>query len=433
MLCPLALLLLLTSPTLADTLDVGPGQTYPRIESALAAAKPGDTLLVHPGTYDRVAALIRVPRLTIRAVPGDAPTGFRGNGFEYSGIGSTPRAIVQFDPQAEGCTLDGFELSGARNATHNGAAVRINQADHVTVRNCTIHDCDMGIMSGGDGRGGGAADQRIEQCLIYANGAPAEPGFSHNLYLGGTSVVVSACEIHTSTAGHNLKSRAHYTRIEYCWIHDSANREIDLVDARGDTDTPGSDAVLLGNIIVKSRDCRGNRGVIHFGQDGGHDHTGTIHLVNNTIVTPYISPVLQLSAPGARARFVSNLIVGASAGRHVLFAALPGTNREELAIPEVSGVANFTFGSFDDGPSIGALSPTAGDATFKFADPVNGNYRLIKPTIADRGRPVPMLPPAPGRTENSVGVPLRQYLHPLQTELRSDSAAPAIGAFESSR
>jgi hypothetical protein len=47
--------------------------------------------------------------------------------------------------------LEGFELNGAHNATHNGAAVRINQANGVTIRDCLIHHSDMGIMSNGDG------------------------------------------------------------------------------------------------------------------------------------------------------------------------------------------------------------------------------------------------------------------------------------------
>ena len=165
--------------------------------------------------------------------------------------------------------------------------MRINQANHVTVRNCSIHDNDMGIMSNGDGSLATAVDQRIEECRIYRNGDPAEPGHNHNLYLGGTSVTLRFCEIHHSLTGHNVKSRAHYTRVEYCYVHHSANREFDLVDA-AETARPQSDAVLLGNIIVKDPQCKGNRAVIHFGQDGGKEHNGTLYLAFNTIVTPFI-------------------------------------------------------------------------------------------------------------------------------------------------
>ena len=147
----------------------------------------------------------------------------------------------------------------------------------------------------------------IEFCEIHHNGDPADPGYNHNLYLGGTSVTLRACEVHSSLTGHNVKSRAHHNRVEYCYIHDSANREFDLVDA-ADTAQPDSHAVLLGNIIVKDPNCGGNRSVIHFGQDGGKEHDGTLHLVFNTIVTPFMSPVVELSAPKAKAQLTGNLV-----------------------------------------------------------------------------------------------------------------------------
>lgn len=38
-------------PLIATTLNVGAGKTYPTIQSAIAQAQPGDTVLIHPGTY----------------------------------------------------------------------------------------------------------------------------------------------------------------------------------------------------------------------------------------------------------------------------------------------------------------------------------------------------------------------------------------------
>ncbi len=130
----------------------------------------------------------------------------------------TPRAIVQFEPGAGGCVLEGFELTNARNRSSNGAGVRINQANDVVVRRCDIHH----------------------------NGSQRRAGFNHNLYLGGTSVRVTAFEIYALTTGHNYKSRAHYNWVETSFIHDSANGEFDIVDGAGNTDSSGSHAVLPG-------------------------------------------------------------------------------------------------------------------------------------------------------------------------------------------
>jgi len=113
--------------------------------------------------------------------------------------------------------------------------------------------------------------------------------------------------VYGSLTGHNVKSRAHFNRIEYCYVHDSANREFDLVDS-AETAAPGSHAVLLGNLIVKNPKCKGNRAVIHFGQDGGKEHDGTLFLVHNTILTPFVSPVIDLSASKAKARLLGNLV-----------------------------------------------------------------------------------------------------------------------------
>jgi hypothetical protein len=55
----------------AAELDVGPDKSYRRIEEALKAAAPGDTITVHPlpdgALYTRVALSIETPALTIRA------------------------------------------------------------------------------------------------------------------------------------------------------------------------------------------------------------------------------------------------------------------------------------------------------------------------------------------------------------------------------
>ncbi|MCL2639775.1 MAG: hypothetical protein FWD53_02925, partial [Phycisphaerales bacterium] len=225
----------------------------------------------------------------------------------YSGIGNIPRAIVQFDPEASGSTLDGFRLINARNNSNNGAGVRINQANDVTIRNCDISGNDMGIMSNGETPKQTAARQLIEKCKITSNGTTKHPGYNHNLYLGGTSVTVQECEISRAVTGHNLKSRAHLNFIIKNNIHDSSNREFDLVDAEGTTDIAGSHSFLIENTITKDQKCIGNKAVIHFGRDGKASHNGTLWLIRNTIRTPFISPVVDLSS-GDGVVFIDNVI-----------------------------------------------------------------------------------------------------------------------------
>jgi methionine aminopeptidase len=414
----------------AAVLPVGPGRRFERIGAALEAAAAGDTIAVYPRSggksYGKVALHVRKARIRIRAesAPGERIV-LDGRGFDYSGRGAVPRAIVQFSKGADGGVIEGFELRNAQNGSHNGAGVRINQANNVTVRHCTIHGNDMGIMSNGDGGPGSAEGQLIEGCLIHSNGDRSHPGYNHNLYLGGTEVTVRGCEVHSSLTGHNIKSRAHRNVIVACYVHDSANRELDLVDGKGDTDRPGSDALLFGNIIVKDPKCGGNRSVIHFGQDGGKEHDGTLRLINNTIVTPFISPVVHLSASKARAELVNNIVWngGVRQNKQVLvrIAEHPGTDHP------VSGAGNWLAEGFGD--RIKALRGTivgSRDAEPPFRDAEGGDYRLEggDRKFINRGAP---LPP---NLMQALGGKALEYRHPQTVGERLFVEKPDPGAYE---
>ena len=427
------------APSLAATLEVGPGKRFARVEEANAQSQPGDVILVHPREaeqpYEKTAVFVRQPRLTFRAVPkaGARWVTISGKGFNYSGVGSTPRAIFQFNPGTDGCVLEGFELMAAHNGSHNGAGVRINQANHVTIRNCSIHNNDMGIMSNGDGSQAKAIDQRIEQCEIHHNGDPSEPGYNHNLYLGGTSVVLRFCEIHSSLTGHNVKSRAHHTRVEYCYVHHSANREFDLVDA-SDTTRSESHAVLLGNVIVKDPQCRGNKAVIHFGQDGGKQHDGTLYLVFNTVVTPFISPIVDLSASRVKASLMGNVVSDGGAGRANQVVAVA---RNGAALEGVTGTYNWFSGGFGGvaGTRLDLKTNLFRRADYPlFADPAQHDYHLTSAALAAASSPLlpskidlPLVPGVPaGDTETVL---TWQYRHPASKERRPVEKGLTLGAY----
>jgi len=420
------------------TLEVGPAKAFARIEAANERARPGDVVLVYPREdgrpYEKTAVYVRQRDVTFRAVV-DEDTGWvkiSGEGFDYSGRGSTPRAIFQFNRGADGCLLEGFELFGARNETQNGAGVRINQANHVTVRNCNVHGNDVGVMSNGDGTPSAGVNQRIEHCAIHHNGSFDNPGFNHNLYLGGTSVTLSFCDVHSSLTGHNVKSRAHFTCVQYSYVHDSANREFDLVD-KADTARPNSHAVLMGNVIVKDPKCKGNRGLVHFGQDGGREHNGTVHFVYNTVVHPFISPVVELSSPQAKALLVGNLVTdgGVRQNNQKIAGVRHGAKEEN-----VTGGYNWFSGGFT-GVVQTKLDPDT--TVFRrvvslFAAPARHDYRLndqMAKTGTTRLSPDDLeIPWAPGMREDSERAPLRwQYRHPTGKEARPKEKMLTLGAY----
>lgn len=323
-------------------LAVGDGKPFARIEDALSAAKSGDSIEVYPSRagYTGAAIMVRKSHVAIRGM-GEKRIVIDGAGFVYSGEGRVPRAIVQFDPEANGCSISHFELRNAHNASFNGSGVRINHANDVTVSDCDIHDNDMGIMSNGvEGDPTAGSNQLITHCLIHRNGSLKDPGYNHNLYLGGTSVTVEFCDIYGSLTGHNLKSRAHYILVRYCKIHDAANRECDFVEA-WDTERANSNAVLIGNVIAKDPQCSGNRMTIHFGREKGL-RNGTLFLVNNTILTPFFSPVVGLDSPQAALFLTNNVIVNAQESHPILVEASSGA-----LIQSVSGSNNWISKGYD--------------------------------------------------------------------------------------
>lgn len=427
----------------AATLEVGPGRRFARIEEANRNARPGDVVLIFPlkdgAAYEAVAVYVDKKQLTFRGVlsKDGARVSVSGKGFDYSGVGRTPRAIFQFNRGADGCVLENLELSGAHNDSHNGAGVRISQANDVTVRNCDIHNNDMGVMSNGDKSLASAVNQRFEFCLIHHNGDPGEPGYNHNLYLGGTSVTLFGCEVYASLTGHNVKSRAHLTRVEASYIHDSANREFDLVEA-DETAFPGSHAVIVGCVIVKDPKCSGNRAVIHFGQDGGRQRDGTLYLVHNTIVTPFMSPVAELSTSQAHAEFINNIIHDAGSGQRgqVLVAA----SRGGASVRNASGSHNWLLPGFAPLPEgFPAGENLLSRSRLSFASPAKHNWRLVSrdAEVVDTGLAwdkidlAPLaLPGSPRKDTSKHGFSVDwQYKHPAQAEPRVDKGRPDLGAY----
>ena len=83
--------------------------------------------------------------------------------------------------------------------------------------------------------------------------------------------------------------------------------------------------------------------MINFGQDGGLPRDGTLRLENNVIRTPFIAPVIQLSAPRARVVLNHNTIEnsGNQKSRQTLIEA-----GAETAQDKVQGSGNTISSSF---------------------------------------------------------------------------------------
>jgi hypothetical protein len=307
--------------TRASTYQVGSARPYSSL-AQLPVLKPGDVVEIDPGLYREVK------RWTSPGTPAQ-PILIRGAGdtrpvFDAAGLnvdGSLPHPRAVFQVETHNLILENLEFRNATNG-NNGAGIRITSGNNVTVRNCRISLCDMGVMCDNN------SNLVIEASEICSNGTSLYNGYSHNFYLGGNSVSVRFCYIHDALYGQNFKSRAHFNELYGNFIADSQDGEVGLVDA-AETAAMNSHALMIGNIVVSKPRLSGyNTGrFIQFGQDSGGQHNGTLFAFNNDFVAgDGRIQFLSANASGASLVVRNNLFFGSEKIAGSVGAGIIGAN-----------------------------------------------------------------------------------------------------------
>lgn len=356
-------------------LEVGPGKEFALPSQAAAAARDGDTIEIHPGTY-RDVAIWRANRLTIRGV-GGRPR------IDAGGTGAAGKATWVIAGRK--VLVENVELTGSRVPDKNGAGIRAEGGD-LTLREVLIHGNEIGILSALDFKG----ELRIERSEFHSNLVPdweaagVPPG--HNIYIGEAKpFVLIGSWIHGAVDGHNVKTRASENRILYNRIEDDPGKASSyLVDI-----AEGAPTLLLGNLFVESA-ASPNKVVLSIASEKNAPGAKTV-IAWNTIVRPTDGSIAVANRGSGPVRLVNNLIVG------------PGRLAEGGVVVE-SGLEM---------------------RSFAFRDPGRGDYRPApgSPAIdaAVRTRPWRRL-----RLD-----PLWQYRHPSNLEPRTPLGRGFdLGAFE---
>jgi hypothetical protein len=178
--------------------------------------------------------------------------------------------------------------------------------------------------------------------------------------------------------------------------------------------------------------------VIHFGQDGGGERNGTLYLIHNTIVTPFISPVVDLSSRDAKAELIGNIIDdGGKLRRNQVLGA---GSRGQASPTAITGTNNWLAPGFANRlvqTGIDTSDNTiAATSRRLYMDPERHDYRLREPwhDIVGAGRVLRSIR-LPATPEAGTKEPhLRwQYLHPLRKQLRPLTDPPDLGAIGVSR
>jgi hypothetical protein len=281
----------------ATTLHVGPGKPIPSPSAAAAIAQAGDTVLIDPGVY----------RGDVATWPQDGIT-LRGNGGRVVLDAKDAQGVVR-DAQGKGIwvisgsnvTVENVEFRNASVPDQNGAGIRSEGAG-LTVRDSAFVDNENGILAGAIAN----SDIVIERSEFANNGFG--DGQSHAIYIGAVrSFTLRSSWSHGTRIGHNIKSRAATTIIEYNRIDDgptgTASYEIDLPSA--------GNARIVGNVIQQGP-LTDNSTIVAYGEEGGVQPGRSLDIVNNTFVNDLAGrgTFVRAAPTNSQVRLINNAYLG---------------------------------------------------------------------------------------------------------------------------
>ncbi|MCX5740641.1 MAG: polysaccharide-degrading enzyme [Proteobacteria bacterium] len=451
-------LALLTTPAAATIYDVGPGRALTAIADVpWVSLQPGDLVRIEyrPEPY-------REKWVIGRSGTASAPIIVRGvlgpNGERpvISGDGATTPDLLDFTGENRGLlkigtsnapdetlpahiVIENLELRSAHTAysftddhgltqsyAQNAAALYVERAQHLVVRNCVLTDSGNGLFIGafdGDTR-----DITIDGNFIGGNGNVGSI-YEHNSYTAAIGIVYQYNHfgpLRDGALGNNLKDRSAGLVVRNNWI-EGGNRQLDLVDGEDSqviVDDPSyRETFVYGNVLVEP-DGAGNSQIVHYGGDSGDEtiyRKGTLYFFDNTVVSNRSgnTTLLRLSSDGEFADVRNNVLYVAATGNRL--AMLDETGSLDLShnwmkpgwVESHSGPADI----FDDATGIESAAPG-------FADEIGQDYRPgAGADIIDAGGALhPSVLPAHAVT--------RQYVEHQASEARPDDGFPDLGAFE---
>ncbi|MBN1671580.1 MAG: right-handed parallel beta-helix repeat-containing protein [Kiritimatiellae bacterium] len=354
-------------PARAATLRVGPGRTYTKPSQAAAAASNGDVIEIDAGLYAGDACSWYAHDLTIRGIGGMAH--LRADGVHAQG-----KAI--WVTKGTNTTVENIEFSGATVPDQNGAGIRAEGRD-LTIRNCTFHDNENGIL-------GGAGHVLIEFSHFASNGFG--DGYTHNMYISNCDrFTLRHSYSHHAKVGHNVKSRAKENVILYNRLMDEQNGTSSYV-----LDMPnGGLSYVIGNLFQQGPNTQ-NSTMIAYGAEGLSNPNTELYVVNNTLVNDRGSGTFLSMRSGSTGLIMNNLFVGSGT-----LLSGPGTMQNNIH-PSTPGLADQA--GFDYRLTAGSPAVDAG------LEPGSANGVSLAPTL--------------------------QYVHAAATEARPAAGALDIGAYE---
>jgi len=319
--------------SIGRVLRVGASEPLRTPSAAAAVAHDGDTVEIAADTYPGDVAVWSANHLTLRGMNGMAHLAANGKSAQQKAI---------WVIRGNDTLVEHVELSGCRVPDRNGAGIR-QEGRGLTVRHCSFHDNEDGILTGADPQ----SDILIEFSEFHHNGAG--DGYSHNLYIGQVrSFTLQFCASHHAKTGHLVKSRAQSNFILY-------NRLMDEEDGASSyvIDLPnGGRSMIIGNIIQHGAHAE-NGVAISYAAEGAKNASQELQVVNNTYINERKASAVFLRVAGQNptVRAINNLVVGS---KSVL--AGPGESSNNLVTdaPGFADAARHDFRLVAQSPARGA-------------------------------------------------------------------------------
>ena len=401
------------------TIEVTPADSFAKIEGA----KPGDEVIIDPGTYKfrvylQTKATTTQPIVihakdpanppvwdlngsNVEAAPGSYTAGDRGRGcWQFSG--------------AENIQVSDIVITSCHNAGFNSAGVRYYEASKgIKLSNVVFRDNDNGLTGGSQG-----SEITVEYCEFDSNGnlSASASAPSHNIYIYGGTFTLRYSYAHDPIQGQNFHIRAHDAVVEYNWFSRAKSYAGDLMT---DDDNDGSTAAtqnmtLRGNVIVQgSTQSNTSQIVAVYNDAGAANLTLNVKLLYNTFV----------GTTGGRAALVhlSNddaTTMSAELDDNIIFGTSKPTLVEDTANGKVTGQNNWLM----TGADATGLTGSVTGADPKFTNAVQNDFTLAAGSTAI-GAALTSIP----------GLPDHEYYKDETTarEYRVRATAKDIGAFES--
>ncbi len=243
------------APTLARaaTLQVGPGQPYATIASAIAASGDGDTIEVAAGVYVNDFAEIGTA-ISLVAVGGRVTMKATEDLPNNKGI-----LITDTDVSITGFTFEGAHIPDSAGA--NGAGLRY-QGGNLVLSGCFFRHNQNGLLANPDPLG----TITITDSEFAHNGDKRGPGlgYTHNLYVGAIATLdIENSYFHAANYGHEIKSRAAVTVVNNTRVVDGP-----LSTASYSIDLPNGGAATISNDQIEQGPNSSNGIIISYGEEG---------------------------------------------------------------------------------------------------------------------------------------------------------------------